>query len=325
MGFVSLSFPIGLLATFLVLALLPLLPVAAATVSRRQSSVPGFLEGIPGLLVKDSDMLPPRANLTVAECGAWCASVSSCISFNFCDNADGATACGIQTWSMAYNPEASLQCTWYRRSLPRNDAPAPRGVPWVLEVPAPGTVALISGPIADAFQGNINDYLKLRDPVDMLYWFAWRAGNQSPPGQCFGWDGWIKGSACGNFLMGAGSALQWTNDTGLRANVNQVVAGIRSSQDPQTGWLWAWKESDSESGWRGGGCAPHPIRLLPPTPLLPPPPPFFFTTVFNNSDNMPDYCAGWVTRGLLDAASAGVPDALQLARDSISLFNNHSR
>ena len=38
----------------------------------------------------------------------------------------------------------------------------------------------------------------------------------------------------------------------------------------------------------------------------------------------PQYCAGWVTRGLLDAAGAGVPDALALAREAISGFNNHS-
>lgn len=33
---------------------------------------------------------------------------------------------------------------------------------------------------------------------------------------------------------------------------------------------------------------------------------------------------GWVTRGLLDAARAGVPDALAIARDSINTFSNHS-
>ena len=90
--------------------------------------------------------------------------------------------------------------------------------------------------------------------------------------------------------MGAGSALQWTEDAQLREGVESVVAGIRHFQDPSSGWLWAWDEQD----------------------------------MVDNADNMPDYCASWVTRGLLDAARAGVPDALQLARDSISLFNNHT-
>lgn len=49
---------------------------------------------------------------------------------------------------------------------------------------------------------------------------------------------------------------------------------------------------------------------------------------FNESDiwgdNYPDYCASWVTRGLLDAHGAGISGALDLARQSISYFNNHS-
>ena len=107
-------------------------------------------------------------------------------------------------------------------------------------------------------------------------------------GQCFGWGGWIPGSEAGNFLMGAGSFLHHVEDAALRAAVEMVVAGIRSFQDPSTGWVWAFNESSL------------------------------------NEDNLPDYCAGWVTRGLLDAAGAGVPDALALARESISLFNNHT-
>lgn len=248
-------------------------------------NVPGFLPPLPNMYAKDSDMFPPQTGLTLAQCSTWCLNTSTCISFNLCG-----TDCGIQTWSMSYNPAPAENCSWYRRQVPRNDAPAPRGVPWVLEVPAPGTVNLSGGPIADAFMSNVNDYLKVRDPLDMLYWFAYRAGNPNPPGQCFGWGGWIKGSETGNFLMGAGGALQWTEDALLRANVNTVVAGIRKFQDPTTGWLWAWEESD----------------------------------MMDNADNLPDYCASWVTRGLLNAARAGVPDALQLARDSISLFNNHS-
>jgi hypothetical protein len=238
------------------------------------------------MIAATADMLPPRNATSAQDCADWCTATPGCISFNYCP-----PACGIQTWSPSYNPQAAPACAWYRRSIPRNDAPAPRAIAWALDLPAPGTVSLQGGPIASAFTGNLNDYLLLRDPTDMLYWFNWRAtGNQTPPGQCFGWDGWIKGSATGNYLMGAGSALQWTESPALRASVAAVVAGIRQFQDPATGWLWAWKESD----------------------------------MVDNADNMPDYCAGWVTRGLLDAAGAGVPDALALARDSISLFNNHT-
>lgn len=249
--------------------------------------IPGFLPPKVGLIAAQCDMFPSKENMTLQECSDWCTTTDGCISFNFCSP----DACGIQTWSPSYNPQGAPSCSWYRRELPRNDAPAPRAITWALDIPEPGTVSLIGGVIAGAFNGNLADYLKLRDPLDMLYFFNMRAtGNQTPPGQCFGWDKWIKGSATGNYLMGAGSALQWTEDAQLRAGVEFVVAGIRQFQDPQTGWLWAWDESDMQ----------------------------------DNADNMPDYCASWVTRGLLDAARAGVPDALQLARDSISLFNNHS-
>lgn len=93
----------------------------------------------------------------------------------------------------------------------------------------------------------------------MLHWFADRAG-APPVGQCFGWDGWIKGSATGNYLMGAGSFLQYVDDSALRASVEMVVAGIRQYQNTTSGWLWAFNETDIDA------------------------------------DNLPDYCAGWVTR-----------------------------
>jgi hypothetical protein len=44
-----------------------------------------------------------------------------------------------------------------------------------------------------------------------------------------------------------------------------------------------------------------------------------------DSDNNPDYCAGWITRGLLDAHRAGVAGAGDLNRAAVSLFNNHSK
>ena len=244
-----------------------------------------YLPPLVGLYAADSDMFPPQSNHTLSSCSDWCTATPNCISFNLCGD-----ECGIQSWSMSYTPKASSGCSWYRRSIPRNDSPAPRAVPWVAALPAPQTVTLSSGPIADAFVGNLVDYLKLRDPEDMLYWFAWRSGANISNAQCFGWDGWIKGSATGNYLMGAGSYLQWAEDAELRAGVERVVGGIREYQDNETGWVWAWKESD----------------------------------MMDAADNLPDYCAGWVTRGLIDASAAGVPDALQLARDSISLFNNHS-
>ncbi len=59
------------------------------------------------------------------------------------------------------------------------------------------------------------------------------------------------------------------DDPLLKANVQTVVNGIAQYTDPVTGWLWAFNESDI---W---------------------------------ADNLPDYCASWVTRGLLDAHGTG--------------------
>jgi hypothetical protein len=188
---------------------------------------------------------------------------------------------------MSYNSQTAPSCAWYRRSLPRNDSHVKQAVPWVLSVPT-GGVVLTGGPLADTFTGNVQNYLRVRDPLDMLHFFAQRFGSQQPVGDCYGWDEWIKGSATGNYLMGAGGALRWLEDAELRARVESVIAGIAQYADPTTGWLWAFDEKDI------------------------------------GSDNLPDYCASWVTRGLLDAHAAGVPGALDLARASISLFNNHS-
>jgi hypothetical protein len=61
--------------------------------------------------------------------------------------------------------------------VPRNDTVISPVVPWQLEVP-PGGVSITGGPLLGAFEGNMNNYLHLRDPQDMLYYFAQRAGVQ---------------------------------------------------------------------------------------------------------------------------------------------------
>ena len=88
--------------------------------------------------------------------------------------------------------------------------------------------------------------------------------------------------------MGGGSYLQWAEDEQLRSNIQSVVDGIASLREPN-GWTYAFNESDIDS------------------------------------NNNPDYCAAWLTRGLLDAHRAGIFGAGELNRAAISLFNNHSR
>jgi len=88
--------------------------------------------------------------------------------------------------------------------------------------------------------------------------------------------------------MGGGSYLQWAEDSELRSNIQAVVDGISSLRE-SNGWTMAFNESDIDS------------------------------------DNNPDYCAGWITRGLLDAHRAGIMGAGDLNRAAISMFNNHSK
>ena len=251
-------------------------------------AVAGFLPAVAGTIAADADLFPPSSVADAAACGALCASTAGCISFNLCALSPpqpGAVRCGVQGWSMSYVPQSAPDCAWYRRSVPRNDARIVQAVPWALQVPAAG-VTLAAGPLSTGFAANVA-YLQSRDPLDMLFFFAERAGVPNPPGQCYGWGGWIRGSEAGNFLMGAGNAIRWTNDTLLRANAEAIVAGITEYAQPN-GWAWAFNESDI------------------------------------TQDNSPDYCAAWVTRGLLDAHGAGVPGALDTARATVSLFNNHS-
>ena len=256
--------------------------VSAASLPTPPFSLPGFAPAVDGIYAANADLIPSSSSQSPAACAALCLATPNCISFNFCGTSD----CGVSGWAMNYAKTPAANCSWTRRLEERDDSPAPRTIAWRADIPASGSVNLISGPIANAFNENIQLYLGKRDPLDMLYWFAKRAGVAAPNGTCWGWDGWIRGSGAGNYLMGAGSALQWTQNATLFTSMQAVVNGIRMYQDPTDGYLWA---------------APESTML---------------------DDNMPDYCASWITRGLIDADRAGVTDALQIARESINYFNN---
>lgn len=248
-----------------------------------------FQAPVPGVFASGGDLQPAIPVATPDACAAACLALGpGCVSMHVCTNGTGGLACGVSGWSMAYTAVAAPTCTWYRRTTPRNDTAIAQAVPWALIVPTRGVALTGPGPLAATFTTNVDTYLKVRDPLDMLFFFAQRAGVANPPGQCFGWGEWIKGSEAGNYLMGAGNALRFLNDSALAANVAAVVQGIAGYADPVTGWLWAFNESAI------------------------------------GDDNLPDYCASWVTRGLLAADMAGVPGALALARQSLSLFANHT-
>ena len=265
--------------------------VLASAVAATAAGAPSdsFLPPSAGMYAANADLQPPAPAATADECAQRCLDYGpACISFNLCTNGS-AYACGFQGWSMAYDSAEAATCSWYRRRTPRDDSPAGQAIPWVLSPPPPRSVTLYAGPLRDAFVTNVETYLRVRDPLDMLYFFAKRAGVPAPPGSCFGWGGWIHGSEAGNFLMGAGSALRWLDDALLSAHVQAVVDGISGYQDPTTGWLWAYDEPDIQA------------------------------------DNLPDYCSSWLVRGLLEAhASNATRGALDVARAAVSNFNNHT-
>lgn len=160
-----------------------LLATAAFAAPPDAPPIPGFLAPRLSFYAANSALVPPFTVPNAAACAAACLANSSCISVNICSQADGSLECGLSGWSMAYDPAASDTCVYYRRSIPRNDSHVSQAVPWVLSVPS-GGVVITGGPFADTFNGNVENYLRVRDPQDMLHFFGVRAKAPSPPGQC---------------------------------------------------------------------------------------------------------------------------------------------
>ena len=243
-----------------------------------------FLAPIADTYAANSDIVNVTQTPDAATCAAACLLNPLCVSFNYCG-----TSCGLSGFSMAYRPAAG-PCALYTRIRPRNDTHILQAVPWAATSPPPMSVTLgAAGLLGAAYVEHHDTYLAVRSPLDMLFFFYDRAKKPAPNGSfCFGWDDWIKSSAAGNFLMGAGSYLQWATDAQLQQNVQLVVDGIVELQEPD-GWIMAFNETDIDA------------------------------------DNLPDYCSSWLARGLLDAHRSGTRGALAIARQHISLFNNHSR
>ena len=157
----------------------------ATAVTAGSPTIPGFLDEVVGVYAANADFLPPTTVGSAAECAARCLGLDECISFNICGSA-APFACGVSTWSMAYDEASAPQCSWYRRTLPRDDSPAPRTVAYTAALPPPGAVTLApAGVIGGTFARHADQYLRVRDPLDMLHFFASRAG-AATIGTCYG-------------------------------------------------------------------------------------------------------------------------------------------
>ena len=161
--------------------------IFAALSAAAAAPLDSFLPPRSNFYAANADLVPAFPSADASACAAACLANPSCVSINVCDAAAGGLECGLSGWSEAYVPGNSPTCTYYRRSIPRNDTKITQAIPWVLAVPS-GGVVITGGPLADTFTGNVEHYLRVRDPLDMLHFFGARAGDPSPPGLCFGWD-----------------------------------------------------------------------------------------------------------------------------------------
>ena len=158
--------------------------------------------------------------------------------------------------------------------------------PYLLNVPVSG-IRLTSGRLKKAFDDNLS-FLKGFDPDRMLYWYRVHAGRPAPGAPYACGDGHFEnnlhGQTVGEFLMGAGTSLMWTEDPALRAEVRAVLDELTEYREPDGFLLPVDRET-------------------------------FRTKEY------PNYTRAWLTFGLLDAGYAGEKDAFDLARGMGDAFN----
>ena len=232
----------------------------------------------------------------VTSCAQRCLDAEACIAFtwqNQAANPGGSSSCVGSGWSPRYATDTAPPTTsYYSRLRHGNTSRAQAAIEYRLSVPIAG-VELHSGPLADAFQANVQYLLQI--PVDdMLHWFRRRADQSNPPGGNWGWDNGavdspegLRGSVAGAFLMGAGGIVRWQPDAAggqLKQRVAEIVNGIRACRE-KDGYIMAFPRNES------------------------------------NYHENPDYVTAWLTHGLLEAAVAGEPDALALLRGHFDWFN----
>lgn len=162
-------------------------------------------------------------------------------------------------------------------------------IPYRLKVPM-GGVCLTGGCLGRIFENNIG-FLKGFDLDRMLYWYRVHKGKPAP-GVPYAWDGGhfennLKGQTAGEFMMGAGTTLLWTEDAQLREMVRAIIAEMDVCRD--------------DDGF-----------------IIPIPREQFATKEY------PNYTRAWITFGLLDAGYAGEQRAFELARDMSDYFNTCS-
>jgi len=160
-------------------------------------------------------------------------------------------------------------------------------VPYKLQAPM-GGVRLTGGRLGRMFDNNLA-FLRGFDLDRMLYWYRVHAKKPAPgvpyAGDAGHFETNLKGQTAGEFLMGAGVSLLWTEDETLRAMMRALIREMDACRD-------------------GDGF------------IIPIPRDEFRTREY------PNYTRAWITFGLLDAGYAGEARAFELARDMSDYFNS---
>jgi len=170
----------------------------------------------------------------------------------------------------------------------RSSSP-PEPVTYAAEVPLRGVDIRGNILLEPIMQANIDYLLSSFDVDHLLYWFRLRAGQSAPPGsrpQVGFWDTDLKGSNAGRFLMGAGNALRWIDNSALRDMMNQVVDGVEVCRNISNGYILAFSPEGFMHSEQG------------------------------------DYGRSWFTQGLIEAGKSGNPKVWPLLRGQYDWFND---
>ena len=107
-----------------------------------------------------------------------------------CAPAPAGALCALSTYSRTFrhvNASGTGQ-SYYQKLMPRNDAPAPRTIPYALNPPT-GGVTLNGGVLGAASDAAVKYLLNVYTVDNLLFNFRKRAGLPQPPGaHCMGWD-----------------------------------------------------------------------------------------------------------------------------------------
>ena len=208
--------------------------------------LPGFLPPLVGMRAANASIGVLSNASSVSSCALACTGRADCISFNF-DDAPNSTKCELNGWSDQYIlASAGSTAGYWFRELAVEPASADVALVYPGVVPVEGVrltppIGWESGApsasgsvLASAFSRNLV-YLSQFKTDDMLFWFRFRAGNKTPPGESWGWDNGpvdapygLKGSIAGARARGREEEYRAVAQCSLPATRVRACACVRA-------------------------------------------------------------------------------------------------